>query len=174
MNDKKIDLKYIVTGLIFTVLLIVLDQVTKGWAVTNLKDQANIVLIPGAFELSYLENRGAAFGLMQNQTWLFIIGVVFVLILASYCYLRLPRDKRYRPLRWLCIGMAAGAIGNVIDRLTNGFVVDFFYFSLIDFPVFNFADIYLTVSAFLLILLVIFYYKDEDFAFLSRKKKQES
>ena len=70
----------------------------------------------------------------------------------------------------ICVAMTAGAIGNMIDRFCRGYVVDFFYFSLIDFAIFNVADIYITVSAVLLVILMMFYYKEEDFAFLSRKK----
>ncbi|MDY3716667.1 MAG: signal peptidase II, partial [Blautia sp.] len=75
-------------------------------------------------------------------------------------------------LRLLSYFITAGAIGNLIDRVRLGYVVDFIYFSLIDFPVFNVADIYVTGSMILLILLVLFFYKnEEDFAFLARSKK---
>ena len=65
----------------------------------------------------------------------------------------------------------AGAIGNMIDRAVRGYVVDFFYFRLIDFPIFNVADIYVTVTMILLLILILFYYKEEDLEFLSRKGK---
>lgn len=172
MEKSKVSAKQVIFGLVMTAVLVMLDQVTKWWAVTNLKDQAPIVWIRGVFELQYLENRGAAFGLMQNQRWLFLLSVVVVMIVVGYCFYRLPGDKRYTPLRGICIAMAAGALGNMIDRLANGFVVDFFYFSLIDFPIFNIADIYVTLSAVFLILLVLFYYKEEDFSFLVSKKRK--
>ena len=173
MEKSKISAKQVIFGLIMTAVLVALDQVTKWWAVANLKGQAPIVWIKGVFELQYLENRGAAFGLMQNQRWLFLISVGIVMIIVGYCYYRLPGDKRYSPLRWICISMAAGALGNMIDRISNGYVVDFFYFSLIDFPIFNVADIYVTLSAAILILLVFFHYKEEDFSFLVSKKKRK-
>ena len=65
----------------------------------------------------------------------------------------------------------AGAFGSLIDRVARGYVVDFFYFKLIDFPIFNVADIYVTVTMVLLIGLILFYYKEEDFEFLRRKGK---
>ena len=70
--------------------------------------------------------------------------------------------------------VTAGAIGNLIDRIRLNYVVDFLYFELIDFPVFNVADCYITVSMFLLVILVLFYYKDEDFSLIWPKKSQSS
>ena len=88
-------------------------------------------------------------------------------------YGRTPVEKRYLPLRICMIILTAGAIGNFIDRLTRGYVVDFFYFSLIDFPIFNVADIYVTVTFIVLVLLIFFYYKDEDFSIYSRRQEQK-
>lgn len=88
--------------------------------------------------------------------------VVIVLI-----YLRIPNGKKYIPLRITLIMIAAGAGGNLIDRLHLGYVRDFIYFSLIHFPVFNVADMYVTIAVFFLILLILFVYKEDDFAFLS-------
>ena len=75
------------------------------------------------------------------------------------------------PLQWIGIFLSAGAVGNLIDRLFRGFVVDFIYFKIIHFPVFNVADIYVTVSSVLLICLLFFYYKEDDFEFLSLKQE---
>ena len=74
----------------------------------------------------------------------------------------MPLSPRFRLLRLDAVFFLAGALGNAIDRVIRGYVVDFFYFSLIDFPVFNVADIYVSVSAFALFLLMFFYYKEED------------
>jgi len=76
---------------------------------------------------------------------------------------RMPRVKKYNVLNYVLLFLIAGAIGNYIDRIINHYVVDFIYFSLIDFPVFNVADCYVTVSVIILFFLVLFYYKDEDF-----------
>ena len=83
----------------------------------------------------------------------------------------MPLEKKYRYLEFLLIFISAGAVGNMIDRIRMNYVVDFFYFKLINFPIFNVADIYVSVSCVLLAILVIFYYKENDFAFLSRKKR---
>ena len=74
-----------------------------------------------------------------------------------------PASKKFLPLRICAILIVSGAIGNLIDRIRLQYVIDFFYFKLIDFPVFNVADIFVTVSTILLLVLVLFYYKEEDF-----------
>ena len=85
----------------------------------------------------------------------------------------IPRTSHYFALEFLLVLIASGAVGNMIDRVSLGYVVDFFYFKLIDFPIFNVADIYVSVSCVLLAILLIFFYKDQDFAFLNRAKKKE-
>lgn len=167
-KGKKVCLS--VVALAATVLLILLDQYTKSLAVAILKPNGPWVIIDGIFELQYLENNGAAFGMFQNMQWVFVIMAVVILGFAVYCFFRMPFTKRFTYLRILCVTICAGAIGNVIDRVTRGFVVDFFYFSLIDFPIFNVADIYITVSFVILMLLIFFYYKEEDFLFLNKNK----
>jgi len=85
--------------------------------------------------------------------------------------IKLPRSKHYAILEILLVLIAAGAVGNMIDRVQYNYVVDFFYFKLIDFPIFNVADIYVSVSCVVLAILIIFFYKDSDFDFLSNKKE---
>ena len=75
---------------------------------------------------------------------------------------RVPMELRFLPLQVCGVLVFAGAWGNCVDRLSHGYVIDFFYFILIDFPIFNVADIYVTVAAFLLVILLLFYYKEED------------
>ena len=174
MQNKKISgILYGFLGLLGIVLLTALDQWTKHLAVLHLKGQKSIELISGVFELQYLENRGAAFGMMQNQQWFFILLTVTYLIAVTVVYFRIPRTKRFFLLHFLAVLLTSGALGNFIDRVRLQYVVDFFYFSLIDFPIFNVADIYVVVSFFLLMFCVIFVYKDEEFEFLSFKKSSE-
>lgn len=151
--------------------LILIDQYTKFLALTHLKDQSPFVIWDGVFELRYLENRGAAFGIFQNQQMFFIIMTLVVLIGIVYIYIRTPDTKRYLPLRLTIIFITAGAIGNMIDRVFRNYVVDFFYFSLIDFPIFNVADIYVTVTFLVLAVLLLFFYKDDELNIYSFKKK---
>ncbi|MCD8078088.1 MAG: signal peptidase II [Lachnospiraceae bacterium] len=143
-------------------LLILLDQWTKHLAVVNLAE-GPYVIWDGVFELHYSINEGAAFGILQQRQSLFLVLTILVIACVCWLYLfRIPQSRRYRPLNILCITLLAGAIGNFIDRVRQGYVVDFLYFKLIDFPIFNVADCYVTFSAALLVLLLLFYYKEED------------
>ena len=152
-------------------LLTLLDQWTKLLAYARLQD-GPFVLIQGVFEFRYLENHGMAFSLLQNQMLFFFIGTAVVFLAVLFFWFRLPGTGRFRWLRICLIFLFAGGLGNLIDRIRFRYVRDFLYFSLIDFPIFNVADIYVTCSAAALALLVLFYYKDDDFAFLSRKKEK--
>jgi signal peptidase II len=166
---KKMRLIYCAASI---VILVFLDQITKLLAVKYLISKP-VDLIPGVFQLYYLENRGAAFGLFQNQKILFIISTVIIVGIIFFLYLKIPEGKRYRPMRIISIGLMAGAIGNFIDRILRNYVVDFLYFKLIDFPVFNVADCYVTISCIAMLILFLFYYKEEDLQFLTGKKKTE-
>lgn len=160
--------KYIGTyGMI--VGLIGLDQITKQWASSFLKGKSAISMIPNVFELQYLENRGAAFGIFQNRQGMFVVMTILVLAILTYVYFRIPAEKKYFPLKVCYVLLTAGAAGNLIDRMVQGYVVDFFYFKLIDFPIFNVADIYVTVTMITVLFLLLLYYKEEDLDFLSRK-----
>lgn len=156
---------------LFTVLLIAFDQWTKVLAYEGLRVNGPIVIWDGVFKLLYSENRGAAFGILQGQKWFFLLVAAAVVIVILFFLYKMPNDKKYLPLFFCVVLLASGAVGNVIDRVLRGFVVDFLYFELIDFPIFNVADCYVVVSAALLILLTGFFYKDEDLEFLSSKEK---
>lgn len=173
LNDRK---RISAAGCIFALIgfaaVLFFDQFTKYMAVIKLKDQTPFVLIDGVFELRYLENRGAAFGMMQDMRFLLAAGAVIVCGLIVYLYLRMPEKRRYLPLRICAVLLCAGAAGNMIDRIRLGYVIDFLYFRLIDFPIFNVADCYVVAACIVFALLVLFYYREEeDFSFLSRERK---
>ena len=153
------------------IILIIIDQLTKIWAYSSLRGSFGIRIIPGVFELQYLENRGAAFGILQDHQGFFLLITIIAAIGLTYIYTRIPDKRKYTPLRISYVLLMAGAFGNMIDRAFRRYVVDFFYFKLIDFPIFNVADIYVTVTMALLLILILFYYKEEDLDFLSRKGK---
>lgn len=155
-------LHYLSAALAVAVLTLA-DQYTKMLAVEHLKGQPSVVLLPDVFELFYLENRGAAFGMLQDQQVFFLAMVSVVCVFVLYFYFHVPMTGKYLPVRICAVFLVAGAVGNGIDRVRQGYVVDFFYFKWIDFPVFNVADIYVTCTVFALLLLVFFYYKEEDF-----------
>ena len=148
-----------------------IDQLTKYAAVQNLKGKPAIPLIDGILELNYLENRGAAFGLLQNQKNFFVLVAIVFLVVIFYVLVKAPKEKKYDKLNLLLMIIASGAVGNLIDRLRADYVVDFIYIVLIDFPIFNVADMYVTFSAALLVIQVLFVYGDNDFYFLSLPKK---
>ena len=167
-KQKKSMLASFVIGFI---ILVGLDQWTKGLVVAHLKGNGPYVIWDGVFEFLYSENRGAAFGMMQEKQLFFFLIAVLVLAGVLYMLWRMPDGKHYRPLAVCLMLIASGAVGNMIDRITQSYVVDFLYFSLINFPIFNVADCYVTCSAVGLVLLIMFYYKDEDMAVFSFKKK---
>lgn len=174
MEDKKNKvIKSYLLAIVGCILLTLFDQFTKWLAVVNLKNQDPCVLIKGVFKLEYLENRGAAFGIMQNQQIFFAITAILIIGIIFFLYGRMPHTKRFYILKICAVMVCAGAIGNLIDRLRLNYVIDFFYFELIDFPVFNVADCYVVVACIGFALSVLFYYKDEELKVFSLKKNKE-
>ena len=177
------------------VMLIALDQLTKFLAVIKLKNSTPFVLIDGVFEFKYLENQSAAFGFdvvslfqkifkinyfvenpdafLRTKMIFFVVVTIVVVVLLVILYKRIPSTKRFFWMNIMLIFFIAGAVGNLIDRIVNNYVIDFFYFKLINFPIFNVADIYVTVAAFAFIVLGIFYYKEEDFEIIFPKRDKK-
>lgn len=170
MNKRKIIM--LGADILLLVMLIFFDQLAKHFAVVYLKDQMPVKLIDGVFELNYLENRGAAFGMLQDQKFFFIFIAVIILAVIVYVLVKTPNQPQYIKLHIALVFIASGAIGNMIDRLKLDYVVDFLYFSLINFPIFNVADIYVTLSALYLVILLLFVYKESDLEFLSFRTKK--
>lgn len=171
MSNNSKPIKSYITAILGCAILIVFDQFTKYLASAHLKDQPPFIIIKKVFQLQYLENRGAAFGILQNQKVFFIISGILILAIMGYGFIKIPKTKHYIGMRFCIILIVSGAIGNMIDRISQNYVVDFFYFELIDFPIFNMADIYVVIASISLVLLILFFYKDEDFSFLSLRKK---
>ena len=113
-KEKKTGIKSILLAFIGFAAFVLLDQYTKFLAVIHLKDQKSFVLIDGVFQLHYLENRGAAFGMMQNMQYLFIAGAIIIVVIFAFLYGRIPFQKKYIPLRICGILICAGAVGNMI------------------------------------------------------------
>ncbi len=141
------------------VLLTALDQATKLWAVNALRPIGEISVIEGVFNLRYVENTGAAFSILQGKTFLLTIIPIVACILMIYI---LSAKKINSKLgTWGITMILSGALGNLIDRIWRGAVVDMFDFELINFPVFNVADICVTVGAVLFFIYAIFFYNPE-------------
>lgn len=143
-------------------ILLVIDQCTKILAATHLQGSSGVDLLEGIFRLQYLENRGAAFGILQDKLIFFYLLTPCVLILVGCILYNLPLTKKFLPLSACSVLLIAGALGNYIDRIRLGYVIDFLYFELIDFPIFNVADIYVCVAVGLYMILLLFYYREEE------------
>ncbi len=172
---KKINVRKIcilTIDILLIAVLIALDQFTKYIAVVRLKDKPAYPIINGVLEFNYLENHGAAFGMLQNQRVFFIFVEVIVLGVIAYVLYKAPSNKKYIRMHLLLSLIAAGAIGNMIDRIRLNYVVDFIYIVLINFPIFNLADMYVTFSTALLVLSLLFFYKESDLYFISLKQKK--
>ncbi len=175
MNNSKSHNKKRMTlySVILAFVLIVFDQFTKWLAVTRLKGNEAFVLIESIFELDYLENRGVAFGMFQNQRWpILIFGALFMMVII-FVICRLPEGRKYDILQILLVCIVAGGIGNMIDRFFLGYVVDFFSFVLINYPIFNVADCYVVCATIGLFVMFLFVMKEDEMDFLSFKRSQK-
>lgn len=156
-------------ALVAIVLLCALDQFTKYLVVANMQLGEAIPIIDGVFQLRYIRNDGMAWSLLEGKQIVFVIMTPIVIFFLAKMFVKLPEDKKYTPVRVVTVFLTAGAIGNLIDRiwggevLCKGSVVDFFDFCLINFPVFNVADIYVSLSVVALFIFMIFKYREEDF-----------
>lgn len=135
--------------------IIAIDMLTKLLAIKNLAPISTFPLWDGVFHLTYVENRGAAFGIFQNSR-IFLI-LVTVLILTVLILTAKKYKGRSKTLNTAIALISAGAVGNLIDRIFRGFVVDFFDFRLINFPVFNVADIFVCVGVMLIVVFILFF-----------------
>ena len=159
--------KYLVPlSILVFVILVALDQWTKVLAVQFLKNQDPYVIWDGVFEFHYFENTGAAWGMLQNQQIFFYILTAIFSVVVLYEIYRLKGNPRYTIFRYTLSVMMAGAIGNFIDRISLKYVVDFIYVKIINFPIFNLADCYITISVIAMMLLILFYYSDDEFEFI--------
>ncbi|MBV7390205.1 MULTISPECIES: signal peptidase II [Enterococcus] len=149
--------------LLFSGVIIGLDQLMKFWTVENFFIGQEQSLIPNVFSLTYLQNTGGAFSLLEGQRIFFIIiSIVAVIVVVYFLHKYLKESK------WLTIGLSlflAGAIGNFIDRFRLGYVVDMFQLDFVRFPIFNIADMALTIGV---ALIIIYLFLDE------REKKHAS
>ena len=150
-------------------VLVGADQLTKYLATSYLEHQPPVGW-DGVFVLQYSRNDGAAFGLFRDQTWI-LIGLTSLLVLAVLALLLSGRYRRSFMVNLSGVLVVAGGLGNLIDRIWHGYVIDFFYFELINFPIFNVADIYVTVSTIVLVFLILFYYQEDEFEELFHRRK---
>lgn len=151
-----------ITAAVSAVILAVIDQISKIAALKYLKPIESISLIKGIMNLTFVENRGAAFGMLSGARWFFVI-ITIIVTAAILIYIKkyMPKTKEYRLVKFALTLILAGAWGNVIDRMFRGYVVDYFETVFIRWPVFNVADIYVVVGTIILAYAFIFVIKDE-------------
>lgn len=144
--------------LALTMVTIFIDQITKLLAVKYLKGNGPYHIIHDFFSLYYVENKGAAFGILQERRTLFLI-LTAVIIVGILLFIYKNYNKMSIVLKIALGLLLGGAIGNLIDRVRFGYVIDFLSFKLINrysFPVFNFADIFIVISTMLIMIIVLF------------------
>ncbi len=147
---------------IVAILILIADQGLKYWVTVNIAlDTGHVTLIPGVLELTNIHNNGAAFSMLEHAPhWIFII---FTLVFAAIAVFCLRRNVVHGKVgRWSVVLVLAGAVGNCIDRILSGYVVDMFNFLFVRFAVFNLADVFIVVAGITLCLHVIFYRGDDS------------
>lgn len=169
MNKR---VKMLLVDVVIAAVLLILDQYTKKLAILHLKNNPPIVIVDGVLELQYLENRGSAFGMLQNQKFFILfVGIVFLMVILFFLF-KLPAQKKYNIVHILLSVVIAGGIGNMIDRFRFDYVVDFISFILINYPIFNVADCYIVVAMIGLFILFVFVFKEKDLEFLNFKQNR--
>ena len=147
---------------IVAILILIADQGLKYWVTVNIPlDTGHVTLIPGVLELTNIHNNGAAFSMLEHAPhWIFIL---FTLVFAAIAVFCLRRNVVHGKVgRWSVVLVLAGAVGNCIDRILSGYVVDMFNFLFVRFAVFNLADVFIVVAGITLCLHVIFYRGDDS------------
>ena len=144
--------------LVFIAAVVALDQFTKYLTVTQVKPKGTVPFLPGVLSFTYSENTGAAWSMLEGQQWLFVL--IFVVLTAAllleYFKFRMPFTTLER---WLIASVYAGGLGNVIDRVRLGYVVDMIHTDFMDFPIFNVADCFISCGCIALLLHLVFFNK---------------
>lgn len=172
MNKKNSKMKWMFCFFGMLLLAILVDQITKYFAIAYLEGKQAVTLIEGVLELDFYSNTGIAWSLLEGQiVFILFTGLIFMAVVL-FCVIKLPEQKKFHCLYFVCGVLTGGAVGNMIDRIRLGYVVDFISFTLIDFPIFNVADMCIVISVFVLGFLFLFVYKEEDLSFLNFKQKK--
>ncbi len=143
-----------------TAVLVGLDQLTKWLAVMYLRSGNDVTVIPRILDFSYAENTGAAFSILSDERW-FLIVITLIVMLALGAFVLFGQFRRYKLFNASATLILSGGIGNLIDRLVQGYVVDFAKVTFMDFPIFNVADCFVVVGSALLLIFFCFVYEDK-------------
>lgn len=154
-TDSRIDIRGLLTWTLTALFVVAADYISKRLVVKYLMDIGSVTVIPGIFDFTYLENRGAAFGMLADHPWVHT-GISLAAVIGISVYLAVNcRHKRSQWLNAAAGMMIGGGIGNLIDRLGQGYVVDFIETKFMKFAIFNVADSFVTVGAGILLVYVI-------------------
>ena len=145
---------------LFAAAIVVVDQITKFLTVANIALYEGVPFIPGLLQLTYIRNTGAAFSSFEGQQWLFALVFAVFTGMIVYEYFKKPMPFT-KVERWCIAAIYGGGLGNMIDRIRLGYVVDMIQTTFIDFPVFNVADIFITCGAVLLVVYALFFDKSD-------------
>ena len=144
---------------VFAAVIVAADQLTKYLVVAHIPLHTTVEVLPGLFSLTYVQNDGAAFSMLEGQQWLFaLIFLVFTVLLVWEFY---KKSLPLKPFEYWCIAAVyAGGLGNMIDRIRLGYVVDMIKTEFMNFPVFNVADIFITCGCIALMAHLVFFNKE--------------
>lgn len=159
MKKKRI----LITEAVALLLLLGLDRAVKLWSENHLQGHGSVVLWKGVFQFTYARNVGAAFSILENQQWFFILSASIISLVLCWGLVRIVRSEHFdldelpdRMILWLAPPVLAGALGNLIDRIIYGYVIDTFDFVLINYPIFNVADSYIVIAVLLFGIMIFF------------------
>ena len=151
---------------LFTAAVVGIDQFTKYLTLVNIPLHTEVPFIPGFLGFTYVRNYGAAFSSLQGQQWLFVL--IFAVLTVAIVWEYFKNSMRFSKFEWWCIlAIYAGGLGNMIDRIRLGYVVDMIQTKFMDFPVFNVADCFITCGCFAMLFSLFFFNK----AFWKEEKK---
>lgn len=171
MNKSWFKKKILIWDFICLILLNALDRFAK-FAAMYFCENENFVIIKDILEITYIQNTGGALGILNNQRFFFIFISVLFICLIIFFMLAMPNERKFHSLHiWLSF-ILAGTIGNAMDRIIYGYVIDIIYISKINFPVFNLSDIFMSLGTIFLVIIVLFKLKEKDFEFLNFKQNK--
>lgn len=173
MKENKKTIKIYTVPILIIGLLTALDQLTKFMITSSFELYESRPVIKNVLSFTYIQNRGVAWGMFQGKRVIFLILTAIILLLCFYIYSNIADNPKYGILKANMIILMSGALGNLIDRIKLGYVVDFFEAKFIDFPIFNVADIYVVVSMIMIFILIIFKYSNEEFDEIIGSKKDK-
>ncbi len=143
---------------VFAAVIVVLDQLSKLWVVANIELHGRVPAIDGLFNLTYVQNTGAAFSSFEGMRWLFIL--IFVVFTVAVVWDFTKKSMPFSTFeRWCIVAVYGGGLGNMIDRIRLGYVVDMINLEFMNFPVFNVADCFITCGCIALIVSLVLFNK---------------